>query len=124
MVILGSQTEDGQGTSIVLLSKSFVAKKLSDGELSSLDPEIGGVRNRLEASHSAVCNTNSHAIITRRAEDASIGLEFAVKELVKVLKVLYGLEDVWHLGLEVVEPDKRLNVTNRFGVVEFDTLLD
>lgn len=123
MVILGSQSEDGQCASIVFFSKSFVAKKLSDGELSSLDPEIGGVQNSLEAGHSAVCNTNSHAIITRRAENSSIGLQFAVKELVKVLEVLYGLEDFWHLGLEVVEADKRLNVASRVRVVEFDALL-
>lgn len=124
MVILRGKSENGKGSTFILLGKLIITHKPSHRELSTLNPELGRVRNRLPTGHPAIRNTDRNSVIPRRRQHAGIWLELAVKELVKVLKVLDGLKDFLHLGLETVELDEGFNVAFGAWVVEFFALLE
>lgn len=124
MVILRGETENGKGSTFILLGKLIITHKPSHRELPTLNPEFGRVRNRLPTGHPAICNTDRNSVIPRRRQHAGISLELAVKELVKVLEVVDGFEDFLHLGLETVELDEGFDVTFGAWVIEFATLLE
>ena len=124
MIILRGETEDGKGSTFILFGELIITQKPCYRELTTLNPELGRVRNCLPTSHPAIRNTDRNPIIPGRRQYARIGLELAIEELVKVLEVVDGFEDFLHLGLETVELDEGFNVAFGAWVVEFFALLE
>ncbi len=99
MVILGRQAKDTQCTISVALHilGVCVPQEPLDREFAPLDPDLGGGVHLVEDDGAAVSGGDDDAWIIGRGAGARVGLEFAVEELVEVLEVFDGVENLGHV---------------------------
>jgi hypothetical protein len=124
MVILRRQAEDTQctiGVSLYIFGVC-VPKKALDREFASLDPDLGSGIHLVEDDGAAVGGGDDNARVVGRGAGARVGLEFAVEELVEVLEVFDGVENLRHV--ELMESDELGDLVLRGRIVVFNALLN
>lgn len=82
MVVLRREAEDAERAALELLGQIGVAlaQQARDGELATLDPELGRLIDRREGHHAAVGRANQGRIVARARERTRVGPELAIEE--------------------------------------------
>lgn len=106
MVVLGRQAENTQRAVGVPLHVFGVCvpEETLDGELTPLNPDLGGGVHLVEDDGAAVGGGNDDTRVVGRGAGARVGLELAVEKLVEVLEVFDGVEHLGHV--ELMEGDE------------------